>query len=160
MRAILGLLILLAGCSSATVSLRDFPGWSWERTSGETFRIYVGEVKTDRVESALRFAAILTLQKGYRAFSVLDDDGKGESGTWFGWSDGYDPQLPGIWNFEPGRYFLIRCRHKPASNAERWFSPERFLSVKKPNQAPEPTRMLVTPRADARVAPSTRVAHL
>jgi hypothetical protein len=29
-----------------------------------------------------------------------------------------------------------------------------------PNQSPEPTVMLVTPRADARVAPSTTVAHL
>ena len=30
----------------------------------------------------------------------------------------------------------------------------------RPNQAPEPTRMLVTCRADARPAPSIRVAHL
>jgi len=29
-----------------------------------------------------------------------------------------------------------------------------------PNQALEPMRMLVTPRAFARVAPSTRMAHL
>ena len=32
--------------------------------------------------------------------------------------------------------------------------------TQKPNQAPEPTAMLVTPRAGARVAPSTAVAHL
>jgi hypothetical protein len=32
--------------------------------------------------------------------------------------------------------------------------------VKRPNQSPEPTVMSVTPRADARVAPSTTVAHL
>jgi hypothetical protein len=31
---------------------------------------------------------------------------------------------------------------------------------KRPNQSPEPTVMLVTPRAGARVAPSTTVAHL
>jgi hypothetical protein len=29
-----------------------------------------------------------------------------------------------------------------------------------PNQSPEPTAMLVTPRAEPRVAPSTAVAHL
>jgi hypothetical protein len=34
------------------------------------------------------------------------------------------------------------------------------LIRKSPNQSPEPTVMLVTPRADARVAPSTTVAHL
>jgi hypothetical protein len=33
-------------------------------------------------------------------------------------------------------------------------------AVKRPNQSPEPTVMLVTPRACARVAPSTTVAHL
>jgi hypothetical protein len=31
---------------------------------------------------------------------------------------------------------------------------------KRPNQSPEPTALLVTPRADARVAPSNAVAHL
>jgi hypothetical protein len=31
---------------------------------------------------------------------------------------------------------------------------------KRPNQSPEPTVMSVTPRADARVAPATPVAHL
>ena len=30
----------------------------------------------------------------------------------------------------------------------------------RPNQAPEPTRTAVTPRADARVAPAAVVAHL
>ncbi len=32
--------------------------------------------------------------------------------------------------------------------------------AEKPNKAPEPTTLLVTPRADARVAPSRVVAHL
>ena len=31
---------------------------------------------------------------------------------------------------------------------------------KRPNKAPEPMRTAVTPRADARVAPSARMAHL
>jgi hypothetical protein len=35
-----------------------------------------------------------------------------------------------------------------------------FKGVKRPNQPPEPTVMSVTPRADARVAPATTVAHL
>ena len=34
------------------------------------------------------------------------------------------------------------------------------LEKQKPNQPPEPTVMSVTPRADARVAPATTVAHL
>ena len=34
------------------------------------------------------------------------------------------------------------------------------LYRKRPNQAPEPTTTIVTPRADARVAPSMVVAHL
>ena len=37
---------------------------------------------------------------------------------------------------------------------------EEYEHHKKPNQAPEPTTTLVTPRADARVAPSMVVAHL
>jgi GNAT superfamily N-acetyltransferase len=36
----------------------------------------------------------------------------------------------------------------------------RKLVAKRPNQSPEPTVMSVTPRADARVAPATTVAHL
>ncbi len=36
----------------------------------------------------------------------------------------------------------------------------RLLSERRPNQALQPTPMLVTPRADARVAPSTGVADL
>jgi hypothetical protein len=35
-----------------------------------------------------------------------------------------------------------------------------FESRSVPNQAPEPTALLVTPRAGARVAPSSAVAHL
>jgi hypothetical protein len=35
-----------------------------------------------------------------------------------------------------------------------------YEDAKRPNQSPEPTVMLVTPRAGARVAPSTPVAHL
>jgi hypothetical protein len=35
-----------------------------------------------------------------------------------------------------------------------------LLKTKGPNQSPEPTVMSVTPRADARVAPATTVAHL
>ena len=38
--------------------------------------------------------------------------------------------------------------------------PDFPSAPKEPNQAPEPTHVLVTPRAGARVAPSTRVAHL
>jgi hypothetical protein len=34
------------------------------------------------------------------------------------------------------------------------------MKEKKPNQALEPTPIAVTPRADARVAPATVVAHL
>jgi len=34
------------------------------------------------------------------------------------------------------------------------------LMKEEPNQSPEPTAMLVTPRAEPRVAPSTAVAHL
>jgi hypothetical protein len=37
---------------------------------------------------------------------------------------------------------------------------DRGSAVRWPNQSPEPTVMLVTPRAGARVAPSTTVAHL
>ena len=36
----------------------------------------------------------------------------------------------------------------------------RLSEVKRPNQTPEPTTTLVTPRAGARVAPSVVVAHL
>jgi hypothetical protein len=34
------------------------------------------------------------------------------------------------------------------------------VATKRPNQSPEPTVMSVTPRAGARVAPATTVAHL
>jgi hypothetical protein len=37
---------------------------------------------------------------------------------------------------------------------------QQLREGKKPNQPPEPTAMLVTPRAGARLAPSTTVAHL
>jgi hypothetical protein len=124
------MLFLLAGCSTTAVSLREFSGWSWEEVAGARFFIQVGEAKGDKAEAALRYAAALTLQKGYRAFAVVEEDGKGESGTWFDWSDGYDPRLPGIWSFEPGKSFVIRCRDRAASKSERWFSPERFLSEK------------------------------
>jgi hypothetical protein len=36
----------------------------------------------------------------------------------------------------------------------------KMEDTKRPNQSPEPTALLVTPRADARVAPSNAVAHL
>jgi hypothetical protein len=43
----------------------------------------------------------------------------------------------------------------------RWiFSRGRAPSQKTPNKAPEPTRTSVTSRADARLAPAARVAHL
>jgi hypothetical protein len=35
-----------------------------------------------------------------------------------------------------------------------------FATEQRANQSPEPTVMSVTPRADARVAPATTVAHL
>jgi len=38
--------------------------------------------------------------------------------------------------------------------------PSPPIPIQKPNQSPEPTAMSVTPRADARVAPATTVAHL
>jgi hypothetical protein len=38
--------------------------------------------------------------------------------------------------------------------------PMHATRLKRPNQTPEPTTTLVTPRADARVAPSAVVAHL
>jgi RimJ/RimL family protein N-acetyltransferase len=42
-----------------------------------------------------------------------------------------------------------------------WDRPNRLFEVqRRPNQSPEPTVMSVTPRADARVAPATTVAHL
>jgi hypothetical protein len=43
---------------------------------------------------------------------------------------------------------------------ERRIARSALWSDKRPNQSPEPTVMLVTPRADARVAPSTTVARL
>lgn len=45
------------------------------------------------------------------------------------------------------------------SDAIEWVGGEPTRE-KGPNQSPEPTAMLVTPRAVARVAPSTAVAHL
>ena len=39
-------------------------------------------------------------------------------------------------------------------------NPFFYFHPRKPNQSPEPTVMLVTPRAEPRVAPSTAVAHL
>jgi hypothetical protein len=50
------------------------------------------------------------------------------------------------------RFFLGSARARAARTPAHYF-PE-------PNQALEPTRTAVTPRADARVAPSVRVAHL
>jgi hypothetical protein len=38
--------------------------------------------------------------------------------------------------------------------------PDYMKLQKRANQSPEPTAMSVTPRADARVAPATTVAHL
>jgi hypothetical protein len=35
-----------------------------------------------------------------------------------------------------------------------------YMTKKEPNQTPEPTTLLVTPRAFARLAPSRVVAHL
>jgi hypothetical protein len=41
-----------------------------------------------------------------------------------------------------------------------WPAYYRDLKKQRPNQSPEPTAVLVTPRAEPRVAPSTAVAHL
>jgi hypothetical protein len=43
---------------------------------------------------------------------------------------------------------------------ERFGASRSVQAIERPNQSPEPTVMLVTPRAGARVAPSTTVAHL
>jgi hypothetical protein len=53
--------------------------------------------------------------------------------------------------------FVTRSDFKSLAEA-RLFAAS--LLKKKPNQSPEPTVMSVTPRADARVAPATTVAHL
>jgi hypothetical protein len=53
-----------------------------------------------------------------------------------------------VWNRNAGAKF------------DRCYSKFVRAKRKKPNQALEPTRVLVTDRADARSAPSTRVAHL
>jgi hypothetical protein len=64
---------------------------------------------------------------------------------------------------KPGRYIAIVAVLGRTASRERIVCESMPVTVeitKRPNQAPEPTTTLVTPRADARVAPSAVVAHL
>ncbi len=51
------------------------------------------------------------------------------------------------------------ARKRSRSVGDSLFS-ARKMKTTEPNQALEPTPIAVTPRADARVAPATAVAHL
>jgi hypothetical protein len=148
MKAIAAVLLLFAGCASVAIPGAQFPGWTWRETGMREFRVFVGEATGNKAEVAMRYAALLTLQRGYRAFQIVEDAGCGESGTWFSWSDGYDPSPPGFWHFEPGKYFDIRCRSTRSLRTERWFAAERFAQTKL-NQPPEATTTSFTAPASS-----------
>ena len=70
----------------------------------------------------------------------------------------YRRELAQIW-------FFYECHAVVAGRTQAFvlyasWPDDRRIYEEGPNQAPEPTTTLVTPRADARVAPSAVVAHL
>ena len=140
------LLILLTGCASTPLSLAEFPDWSSQPVGSGRLRVNVGTSQNGSREDALRYAAILTLQLGHRSFRIVDEDGSGDSGTFFSWNHTYGG-LPGMMVFSPGKYFTIICRKESPSVADTWFDAATMAKKKRPNKTPEPTPGLVTPRA-------------
>jgi hypothetical protein len=56
--------------------------------------------------------------------------------------------------------WISERRAEVIARVKQEYASSRFVSTEEPNQALEPTPIAVTPRADARVAPATGVAHL
>jgi hypothetical protein len=119
-------LLMLAGCAAVRSPLAEFPGWSFQELGSHHFRVTVGTVKKEARTEALLFSASLCATHGYRAFAVLEEDGKGESGTFFSWGHSYEGKA-GIMVFSPGKYFEIACRQEPRTEYDTWFDAAKIL---------------------------------
>jgi hypothetical protein len=126
--------LLFVGCTVTPAPISEFPGWSFQEVTSERFRVNVGSVKKDAWNEALVYAASLSAGRGFRAFAVMEEDGKGDSGTFFFWNQGYDGR-GGMMSFSPGKYFTILCRAKAPTEYEKWFDTDSVLK-QRPNQAP------------------------
>jgi hypothetical protein len=73
---------------------------------------------------------------------------------------GEDEVFPLSLAYERGVPVLTYTWASHRSQRATMLIPNAFVREKLPNQTPEPTTTLVTPRAGARVAPSVVVAHL
>lgn len=138
MKAAAILLLLLTGCITAP-PLSQFRGWSWQEEGDDRFRIVVGDGEGDKVREAFLYAASLTLDRGYRSFVIMHEDGHGESGTVFDWNLGYVANRHrGLMVFQPGRFFTIRCEKKRPSDTDALFDAFEQLRRRRLNQ-PEPS---------------------
>ncbi|MES2694446.1 MAG: hypothetical protein V4773_13305 [Verrucomicrobiota bacterium] len=137
MKLIICLCLLMAGCAVAPRPLSEFPGWSVEELGNDRFRINLGPVKAeDAWYTSLVYAASVSLRRHYDAFVILEEDGNGESGTYFFKNLGY-AGTGGMTRFKPGRYFTIICQAKMPKNDASWFDAAKTLK-QKPFKVPAP----------------------
>lgn len=133
MRVVAVIFLLVAGCAVAPRPLSSFRGWSWRDIGSHSFQIFVGDGEEDKSHEAFLYAATLTLERGYRSFIIMHEDGSGESGTVFSWNLGYVPdRRRGLMIFQPGKFFTIHCKKKRPSDTEELFDAVEQLRRKKP----------------------------
>jgi hypothetical protein len=137
---------VLAGCAKPEV---EAPIAVWESSTDAAGHV---RLTLYRTKSAIEYGGIhievVTKIRGDALFwiSEPDHEGRPQAGT-------EEVQFAAI---QKNRDLVIRF--VPALADDSKLAP--YVLHKKPNQALEPTTLLVTPRADARVAPSRVVAHL
>jgi len=155
-----GLLTVRADVARTVVRVIHFPDVALKKEAGEriqSFEIVLSCASFDRVEKIPEDWSIV-VSSPVSAVSRC----RGESGHGASYLDSAR-DLDGIVAIrmkleDCGCFDVSATIHTTARDLS--FSKADLVREEKPNQSPEPTALLVTPRADARVAPSNAVAHL
>jgi hypothetical protein len=144
---ILALIVLLAGCAKPEVQAPVIAIWESAPDAPRHVRLELYQKKSV-IDYADIHIEVVTKIRGDALFWVSEPDSEGrpQAGT-------EEVQFAAI---QKNRDLVIRF--VPALADDSRLAP--YVLHKRPNQALQPTPMLVTPRADARVAPSTGVADL